>query len=73
VLPDPDQLVRAVLADIVEGADDAIAAANAEQALAGDLEGEVVAGFSTWLAWPANCQVRASSPAFSILEDGGSV
>jgi hypothetical protein len=32
--------MRAVLADIVEGADDAVAPADAEQALAGDLEGE---------------------------------
>jgi hypothetical protein len=59
-----DQLMRAVLADIVESADDAVAAADAEQALAGDLEGEIVAGFSTWLACrrTARCATAARPP-----------
>jgi hypothetical protein len=66
--------VRAVLADIVEGADLAVAAADAEQALAGDLEGEIVARVSPpGEAWPANCQVRASSPASLRSKTCGSV
>jgi hypothetical protein len=39
-----DQLMGAMLADIVKSAQFAVTAADAEQVLAGDAEGEIVAG-----------------------------
>jgi hypothetical protein len=68
-----DQLVRAVLADVVEGADDPVAAPDAEQALARQVEGHVIARVFQMAGMAGELPGAGQEPCLLGLENRGSV